>query len=83
MNPELQHKFETQILEKGFTTDRRIFNKDKKGIYTNEITWWMYRVWVSKEVEINVLIEKHKRDVEECFQLGYTGAENDYRLRRI
>lgn len=81
MNPELQHRFETQLLEKGITKDRRIFNKDERGVYTGDLTWWMYRVWIMQEAKIEELTNMYEKKVEESFMLGYTDAENDFRLR--
>ena len=33
MNPELQYKFEKQMMDSDIITDRRLFNKDTKGSY--------------------------------------------------
>ena len=81
MNPHLQHKFETQMLEAGIITDRQLFNKDTKGIYTYQEVYWMYRVWVYQESRIEKLMTKHQREVEESFMCGYTEAEYDLKCK--
>ena len=81
MNPDLQYKFEKQMLEKEIVKDRKVFNKNPKGIYTNDNVWWMYRVWISQEAVIETLISKHKREVEESYMCGYTDAEYDFMKR--
>lgn len=81
MNPELQYKFETQMLSSGITNDRRIFNVDSKGIYIRTDVWWMYRVWTMQEAKIETLINMYEKKVEESLKLGYVDAENDFRLR--
>lgn len=78
MNPELQHRFETMVLDKGITSDRRIFDKHKDGVYKNETVFFMYRIWVAQEAIIEVLTERNIKDKEEMFMLGYTEAEYDY-----
>lgn len=81
MNPDLQHKFEKQCLEKNIVPpdERSVFNKDRKGVYTFPTVFFMYRIWVAQEV----LIEKLERQKEEMFMLGYTDAENDFMLKRL
>ena len=81
MNPDLQYKFEKQMLEKGFTKDHRVFNKNSKGVYINDNVWWMYRVWISQEAVIETLISKHQREVEESYMCGYTEAEYDFKYK--
>lgn len=77
MNPELQHKFEQQMLESKIITDRELFNKDSKGVYKYQEVFWTYRVWVHQEAKIETLLAKYKREVEESFMCGYTEAEFD------
>lgn len=79
MNQNLQSRFEKEVLEKGFLKDRSYFNKDKDGIYTNTNVWWMYRMWVVKEVQINKL----EKRIEESFICGYTEAEYDFNVREV
>ena len=81
MNPELQHKFEKQMMTKGIVKDRKMFNKNTKGIYEFDLIYWMYRVWVSQEARIETLQIQHKSQIEESFVCGYTEAEYDFKYR--
>ena len=81
MNPELQHKFEQQMIDAKIVTDRKLFNKDSKGIYEFDLIYWMYRVWVSQEARIETLQVQHKSQIEESFMCGYTEAEYDFKCR--
>lgn len=78
MNPELQYKFEKELTEHNIVEGRKLFNKDSKGVYEYQEVFFMYRVWIMKEAEIERLDARHKREVEENFMLGYTDAEYDY-----
>lgn len=81
MNPELQYKFEKQMMDSDIITDRRLFNKDTKGCYNIDVVWWMYRVWVNQEARIEKLLTTHKAQTEESFMCGYTEAEYDFKYK--
>ena len=81
VNPELQHKFEKQMMTNGIVKDRKMFNKNTKGIYEFDLIYWMYRVWVSQEDRIETLQVQHKSQIEESFMCGYTEAEYDFKYR--
>ena len=78
MNHELQYKFEKELAGHNIVKSRKLFNKDSKGVYEYPEVFFMYRVWVMKEAEIERLKTNHKRELEENFMLGYTDAEYDY-----
>ena len=81
VNPELQHKFEKQMMTNGIVKDRKMFNKNTKGIYEFDLIYWMYRVWVSQEARIETLQLQHKSQIEESFMCGYTEAEYDFKYK--
>ena len=81
MNPELQYKFEKQMMGSDIITDRRLFNKDTKGFYEVIVINWMYRVWVNQEARIEKLLIKHQAQTEESFMCGYTEAEYDFKYK--
>ena len=81
MNPELQHKFEKQMMTNGIIKDRKMFNKNTKGIYESDLIYWMYRAWVIQEARIETLQVQHKSQIEESFMCGYTEAEYDFKCR--
>ena len=81
MNPDLQYKFEKQMVDAKITSDRRIFNKDSKGIYTHQEVRWMYFVWINQEAKIEKLKDKHAKQLEESYMCGYTEAEYDFMKR--
>lgn len=81
MTSELQHKFEQQMIDAKIVTDRKLFNKDSKGVYKYQEVFWMYRVWLHQEAKIETLLAKYKREVEESFMCGYTEAEYDFKYR--
>jgi hypothetical protein len=82
MNPELQLIFEKEVMDCNITDDRTLFNKDKKGVYLNHAVFFMYRIWVLKQAEIEGLKESYERKLEETFMCGYTEAEFDFRSIR-
>ena len=74
MNQKLQSKFEKKLFELKLIKDRRVLNKDYKGIYTNDTTWMMYRIWINREAKL----EKLKKKLDESFMCGYTEAESKF-----
>lgn len=82
MNRELQFRFEEQMLENNIVKDLKLFNKHSDGVYKHDLIWHMYRVWVNQEAKYEVIICKLEKQIEESFMLGYTDAENDFRLSR-